>query len=282
MGEISDYAASVRRSSEALVSDFIAFLPPLIAAILTLLGGIVLARIVRGLVRKILRGANRALDRLLPTGVFSRARITRRSAAVIAELVYWLLIFLATAMAARIAGFEAVSIWLDAVVAHLPNLVIGGAIIAIGFAIGTLVGDLVANTARATAIGQSALVGRLAQMGIFATSLIIGLGQIGVDVSFLIVIFAVLAGTLGIGFSIAFGLGSGDYVRDLVSARSIRRDLRPGLWVRIEETEGQVLEVSTTRVALESADGRVLIPARQVAAGHVTILNREPEDDVDE
>jgi len=198
---------------------------------------------------------------------------------VLAEIIFWLLIFLVVALAARVAGFEAVSGWLDAIVAYLPNLVIGGAIIAIGFAIGTLVGEQVASTARAAGVGQSALVGRLAQTAIFITSLIIGLGQLGVDVSFLVVLFAVAAGAIGVGFSIAFGIGSGDYVRDLVSARDARRDLRPGLQVRIGEIEGQVLEISATRIAIESEDGRVLIPARQVSAGAVTILSKEEVDD---
>lgn len=282
MGELTDQLVAMKSSLGEMLNRFVAYLPSLLAALLTLLAGFLVARFVRGLLRRTLHGANRILDRWLPSGALSKARISPRSAAIIGEMAFWLLLFLAIAMAARVAGLTAVSLWLDAVVAWLPNFIIGAAIIAIGFGVGALVGEQVTSTGRAASIGQSAVIGRLVQAGVFVTSLIIGLGQIGIDVSFLIILFAVGAGAIGIGFSIAFGIGAGDFVRDLVSARDLRRELHPGLVVKLGKIEGEILEVSATRVVVETADGRVLFPARKVADSNVLVRSEIVEDAKDE
>lgn len=264
-----DLSAALTRSLD--------YLPSLIGAIAVLILGWSLARLARGLVRRLATIVNRLLDRVFE----SRTRVFSTAASVLAEAAFWLVIFLALAMAARIAGLSVVAQWLDRLVIYLPNLFIGALIILAGHVAGVLIGEQVTASARAARAGQSEVLGKLVQGAILATALILGLGQIGVDVTILVTVFAVMLAAVSVGFSIAFGLGAAEHVRNLIGARTARRELQPGISIRIGEVEGELLEITATRITLDTASGRTLVPGRLVEEKTIIVAPSTSETEHD-
>jgi Mechanosensitive ion channel, conserved TM helix len=281
MDSVSDWFSALGRAASDALADAASQLPSLMGAILILIAGWLFARVARGTARRISNGANRLLDRMFQRGALASARLSPAAMPVLGEIAFWVIVFLAATIAARVAGLTAVAEWLNQIATQLPDLLVGAAIIGAGYFVSVLVGEQVALTARAAKADQSALMGMLAQSAIFVTSLIIGLDQIGVDVTFLIVLFAVTVGAIFLGFSIAFGLGARDFVSNLVGARNARRALRAGLFVRIGDVEGEILEFTPTQIALDTARGRTLVPARFADEQSILILaaaDRKPAD----
>jgi len=261
--------------AEDTLAAIVNYAPSLVAAILVLFIGWFMARIIRGVARRLFGGANRLLDRVFRRGSLSEARLSPAATAVLGEILFWVVIFLTATVAARVAKLPALSGWLNQIASWLPNLLIGTVIIVVGYFISIVAGEQVAASARAAKASQSALMGRLAQGAIFITGLIIGLDQIGVDVTFLVALFAVAVGAIFIGFSIAFGLGARDYVSNLIGARTARQKLRPGATLRIGEIEGEILEITPTQIALDTADGCTLVPARLTEERDVVIVSTD-------
>jgi Mechanosensitive ion channel, conserved TM helix len=256
-------------------TTIIGILPGLMGAVLVLVVGWFLARIVRSLVKRLPNAINRMLDRVFQTGTLSSIRLTAPAIAVVAEVTFWIILFLTITVAARIAGFTAVSSWLNEIVVHLPNLIIGALIIVFGYFASLYVGRFVAEGAEREKSTKSIFVGRLAQGFIFLTAVIIGLDQFGVKVSFLITVFTVVIGTVFFGFSIAFGFGAQGHVRNLIGARAARAALQPGVKVRIGDIEGEILEVTASHIALDTASGRMLVPAGVMDDQSIEILAAE-------
>jgi small-conductance mechanosensitive channel len=254
------------------LSSAVSYIPSLLAAILVVIVGWIIARIARGAARRISNSVNRLLDRFFRRGTLSHARLSPSAMVILGEIAFWAILFLAATVAARVAGFTALSGWLNQIVTRLPNLLVGAAIIVVGYVVSILVGEQVAATARAANVSQSTLIGRLAQAAIFVTTLIIGLDQIGIDVTFLIALFAVGVGAIFLGFSIAFGLGARDYVSNLIGARIARRELKIGQSVRIGDIEGEILDITSTQIALETAHGKTLVPAHLAEKQSIVIV----------
>jgi small-conductance mechanosensitive channel len=63
--------------------------------------------------------------------------------------------------------------------------------------------------------------------------------------------------------ALAFGIGSGPVVSNVIASYYVRRMYRAGLNVRIGSIEGRVVEILPTTVALETAAGRVQVPCRK-------------------
>ena len=240
-----------------------AYLPSFAAAIAILLIGWILARLVRGALRHVSNWTNRALDRVFRHGALASARVSARANTVVGEFAFWTVLFMAATIAANVAGLTVLSDWLGAVVAHLPNVAAGLVIIVVGYFLSVLGGEEVAAAARSAKAAHSALVGRLAQGAIFIAALIVGLDQIGIDVTFLVALFGITLGAALFGLSLAFGLGARDFVSNVIGARNARAELERGLTVRIGDIEGEVLEVTATQIAVDTPEGRRLVPARQ-------------------
>ena len=135
----------------------------------------------------------------------------------------------------------------------------------------------VIRTLDSAGVEQRALIGRLAQLATFLAAVVIGIDQIGIDVSFVTTIIAVVLGVVLAGFSLAFGLGARQLVANLIAADTLRRSFRIGHRARIDGVEGEILELTSTSVVIATAEGRAIVPASRFAAETAVILMPGPD-----
>jgi hypothetical protein len=188
MNSLSAWWEVFQESLSASISNSGAYLPTLGAAIAIMIAGWLVARLVRALLLRgggVLRHALGRLDRPVSAG---RLRVSERLIALTARFAFWVIILLFAAAAARVAGLDTFSLWLDRVVDYLPTLIAGLLIAFAGYLLGTLVKDIVSATLLSIGAGESEIAGVAAQIGVFVTALVIGLDQIGLDVTFMIYI----------------------------------------------------------------------------------------------
>jgi small-conductance mechanosensitive channel len=190
-----------------------------------------------------------------------RPGILSASAGVLGSIVYWVTILFFLTAATQVLGLNAFLGWLNRVVAYLPTLLTGGLIMLAGFLLSALVRDLVA-TAAPLGDSQRVLLGRAAQFVILITAIVIGADQIGIKVTFLVIMVTVLAGTLLGGLALALSLGARTYVSNLIGAHYLSQQFRAGQTMRVGNYQGRVLEFTATSIVLETADGRVNLPAK--------------------
>jgi small-conductance mechanosensitive channel len=72
----------------------------------------------------------------------------------------------------------------------------------------------------------------------------------------------VLASTVLGGLALALSLGARTYVSNLIGAHYLSQQFRAGQTVRVGNFEGHILEFTATSMVLETADGRVNLPAK--------------------
>jgi small-conductance mechanosensitive channel len=262
MADASDITTQLEATVQVTIANIVASLPSIAAALLLLLVGIFAARLVRTLTLKLLHLLNLFLEQVLSgrtrAVVYFSAGITR----LVAGILYWIILFIFVTAALDTAGLTAVSAWLERIVDFLPGIVTGGLIILLGYILAGLVRDVTLAAAHSAEFTEAVVISRLAQAITLVTALIIGLQQIGIDVSFLTTILGISSAALLFGFALAFGLGARTLVSNLIAAHHLRDILEPGQTIRIRNWEGTVLEVSPTAVILDTQEGRTTIPAK--------------------
>ena len=242
-------------------NDLVTHLPDFIGALLLLLVGWLAARLVRYLSTKLLLLLNRSLERLFSGRSQLILRFSSGMIRLVSTVLFWITLFVFTTAALRVAGLIGIAQWLERIVDYLPSLVTGGFIILVGYVLSSVVKDATLAAARSAALAEADLVSLIAQGITFITALIIGMEQIGVDVTFLTTIVGVSIAALLAGFALAFGIGARTLVGNLIAAYYMRELLEPGQKVRIGEHEGKVLKLSATTIILDTAEGRTSIPA---------------------
>jgi len=248
------------------------YLPSLLAAILILVLGWALARLARSAVQRLALASNRFLDRAFPRGVLTEARVSSLAATLFGEVVFWAIALITVTVASGVAGLSAISEWLDRITTHLPSLIAGVAIVVVGYFLSVYVREQVAPQPTSGRSVQRILLARVAQGFVLSTALIVGLDQIGIDVLLLIALSVAFVASLLIGLAVAFASGARGHVSNLIGVRAVRRHLSPGLRVRIDGIEGEILEITPTQLALNTDEGKTLVPGRFVDEQVITIV----------
>ena len=278
MEKVFDWSDPIVAAASRMIESFLEFLPLLLGALVTLLVGWLLARLARSVMIKLMGGFDRfsgyiGLGKLIPAG-----RVSDASVRIVANIVFWIIILFFLTSATNLLGLTMFSGWLDRLVAHLPNILSGALIIFAGVVFGNLANDAAQTAARNMPPRQRTLLGRSAQAFTLVTMVVIGMDQIGIDITLLITVIAVVIGTVLGGLSIAFSLGSRTFVSNLIGARYLGNEYRVGEKVRIGQIEGVILEVSSVAVFLDTAEGRLVVPAKIFGEEPSLLMQRETQD----
>jgi hypothetical protein len=255
--------------------------PRVVLAAGIILAGWLLARLMRFLTAKMFdswaRRLTPRLSRLVGEGAM-RARLessgTKRSISRAAQMLVFWMVFLAFAtMATEALGLDIVSAWLSGVVAFLPRILGALLVILLGALLGSAVRTAVTAAAGSAGFGYPKLLGKLARVAVLAVSVIVALDQVGLDIAFLIVMAAVIAGALLGGAALAFGLGARASVSNILASHYLVDTFKVGHRIKIGEIEGKILEITPTSVIVDAGTGRAVIPASQFSEQVATLLS---------
>jgi small-conductance mechanosensitive channel len=257
-----------------LASQALLYLPKIIAAVVVLLLGWLLARllsllVVRGIGR-IERFWRKLITKPGQPEVVPRQPPTR----MMGELVFWLLMLIFVTLAGEILGVQIFSTWMHDVFAYLPLAAAGLLIVLVGFAVSSLARDLVLSAANSAELENGELLARTTQIIILFIAVILGIDQIGIDVLFLSVLAGIILSTMLGGIALAFGLGARTHVSNIIAVNQLRQLYQAGDRIRIGDVEGRLLDITISRVVIETEAGSVSVPAKLFDEQVVTIIEK--------
>lgn len=243
-------------------AQIISFAPQLIGALALLFLGWLVALVLRLVTRKLIRGFDSVFSRVIRSNAVRQDVLKRSYAKIVSRIVFWAVMIFFIAAAANMLGWSMFSNWMNSVVAYLPNLISGLLIILAGVLLGGVARAGILNAAYSAQLKQGELLARTTQIVILFTTLVVGIEQIGIDVSFLTNVLIVVIGVLLGGATLAFSFGAKTLVENIVAAQYVRKHCRIGEQMSIAEVEGSIVEVTQTSIVLETGSGRTVIPAK--------------------
>jgi len=164
--------------------------------------------------------------------------------------------------ATQVLGLNTFTTWLSRVVDYLPTVFVGALIVIAGFLVSKLAREVVQAAAAKAGERQRVMIGRVVQAGILVTAILVGAEQIGIRVTFLVILAATACISLVGAVALAISIGAREYVANLIGAHYLHQRYSIGQHVRVAGTEGRILELTETAVVLETAEGRASIPAK--------------------
>lgn len=276
-----DYAvwiATLKTELAGIVNQVAAYLPRLLVAVMLLVVGWVVARVLRVISVRLLIGLDSLWHRVISQKGLTQLRPHQGPARIAGEILFWFAILLFIAAAASVLGLDIFVKWLSEITTYIPILLTGLLIILAGVVISSLLRDVISSTASSAGVPQSELLGRIAQTAVLLTAIIIGVNQIGIDVTFLsIVVGVLLAVTFG-GVALAFGIGARAHMANIIAGHQLRQHYRIGDRLRIGDVTGTIIEFTATRAILDTDDGRVIVPASRFEETISAVIDREDDD----
>jgi small-conductance mechanosensitive channel len=253
-------------------------LPDLLGAILLLLIGWLTAHLLRSATMRLTLIGERALARIAPGRRGAPAKTPGASAKILGSVVFWLVAVFFLTAATQVLGLDTFTTWLTRIVEYLPTVFAGVLIIVAGFLVSRFVREITEAAAVSANERQRAMIGRMVQAAILITAILVGAEQIGIKVTFLVILTATAGIALVGAVALALSLGARDYVANLIGAHYLRQRYSVGQHVRVAGYEGLILELTDTTLVLETTEGRASLPAKVFNEQAIVQLVSRPSD----
>ncbi|HET8877593.1 MAG TPA: hypothetical protein VFO53_14790 [Casimicrobiaceae bacterium] len=209
------------------------FLPRLLLAIVVLIIGWLVAKLVRFAIVKALHAINfnvvtekAGIDRFLSQGGADIDTIR-----VLGGLFYWLVILAALMVAFNSLDLAYVTDLIGRIVLYVPRVMVAVVILVFGAYFARFIATALATYLRNIGAREAGLMGRFALYAIMAFVIMIALDQIGLG-DIIRETFLVIVAAVALAFALAFGLGGTKRAGELIERWSRqdaddRRDARP-------------------------------------------------------
>lgn len=193
------------QTSLAMLGEFV---PALLGALVILFAGYLLAKLCE-------KGTDRFLRRIRLNAMLRKGGVlhaVERSGTqlnpvrVVANLVFWLVMFAVLLVAANALGLESLANVFSELVSYIPSVIAAIVIILLGILLGGFIGGLIAASAGALYGGRA--LARIGRGGVVLLAIFMALQELGIATDIVTTAFAILFGAIALAVALSFGLGN--------------------------------------------------------------------------
>ncbi|TBW09407.1 mechanosensitive ion channel [Azotobacter chroococcum subsp. isscasi] len=258
--ELDPWTQSLVAVMKALWTKVASFIPNLFVALIVVLLGFVVAKLLDTLLSKLL--AKVGLDRLMSgtglTRLLVRIGIQVPVSTLIGRVVYWFVLLVFMVSAAESLGLARVSATLDVLALYLPKVFGAALILLAGLLLAQLVNGLVRGAAEGVGLDYASGLGRVVQGLVIIISISVAIGQLEIKTDLLNTVVAIVLISVGVAVALALGLGSREIAGQIIAGIYVRELYRVGQAVRIGDLEGQIEEIGTVKTILLTTHGELV------------------------
>ncbi|MGH7256285.1 MAG: mechanosensitive ion channel family protein, partial [Nitrospirales bacterium] len=194
---------------QAFWAELKMMLPGIMAALVLLLVGMILAQVARNGIQKAFKYTklDKYTDKIKLNELLARLGMGRSPSFIIGFLVYWLVILVFMLGAANAVKLAVVVDVLQRFFTFIPVLLTAVLVMGAGLLFARFLGEIVQNAATANRIQGAVALSKMVKFVVVVFSAIMAIEQLGIDMSMMASSAQIILATLGLALAIAFGLG---------------------------------------------------------------------------
>jgi hypothetical protein len=194
------------------------FVPQLLAALILLFLGWILANIARSATSKMLDTLK--FDELgKKTGIeafMRQGNIDLTLSRLFANLVYWIILLVVIVTVANSLGLTTVAELFNKVVFYLPNIIVAVLVLVFGVMVARFINRLVFAYLTNMGVDAALTLSTMAEYAVIIFVVFVALEQLQIGTHLLVSAFQIGFGAIGLAFAIAFGLGGKDWAASVI------------------------------------------------------------------
>jgi hypothetical protein len=198
------------------------FVPKLLAVVVILFFGWIIAKLVRTAVKRILElvkfdnfAEKSGLEAFMNSG-----DVSVTLSGIISQVVYWLVIIMFIITGANMLGLTEVAQLLHDLAAYLPRIILAILVMIFGTLLARFINRLVFAWLHSIKFERALVVSTSVEYGIQILALFIALEQLGIGVQLINSLFVIVFGAIFLALALAFGLGGRDRAAKVIEELS--------------------------------------------------------------
>lgn len=265
MTEIFDVEAwreVVVRALGEMSATLATFLPSLVGAAVILAVGWAVSKALEIAAVRALHGfgLDRVAVRLRVAETLDRAGVGMAPSAIVARLLFWLLMLTFVLSAVETLGLSAVTETIDRLIAYIPSVIGAGLIAVFGLLLARFLASLVSSGAAAAGLPGAPRLGVLTHAVVATLVFVAAVEQLGVRTEILVGPFTALVAAVVLTAGLAFALGARPIVTHVLAGHFLRQSLPPGASVEVEGERGVIERVGATDTVVRGEERTWSLP----------------------
>lgn len=205
--------------------DLVNFVPKLLAALVILFFGWVVAKLVRIGIKRLLEftqfdnfAQKSGLEAFMHSADFKVSL-----SGVISQVVYWLVILLFVITCANSLGMSEVAVLLRELASYLPHIIVAILVVIFGTLFARFINRLVFAWLHSIKFEQALIISTSAEYCIQILAIFIGLEQLGIGMQLIHSLFVIVFGAIFLALAIAFGLGGREWAAKIIEQAQLKK-----------------------------------------------------------
>ena len=194
------------------------FVPQLLAAMLLLFVGWILANLARTGVVKLLDllRFNSLAEKTGIEAFLKQGHLNISLGRIIANLVYWVIIFIVIVTVANSLGLHMVAELFNKIVLYIPNLIVAILVLVFGILMARLINRLVFAYLNNIGVQGALTISTLSEYALIIFVVFVALEQLNIGTTLLTAAFQIGFGAIGLALALAFGLGGREWAAGVI------------------------------------------------------------------
>jgi len=198
------------------------FVPKLLAVVVILFFGWVIAKLVRTAVKRILEliqfdkfAQKSGLEAFMNSG-----SVNVTLSGIISQVMYWLVIIMFVITGANTLGLNEVANLLHDLASYLPRIILAILVMIFGTLLARFINRLVFAWLHSIKFENALIVSTSVEYGIQILALFVALEQLGIGVQLIHSLFVIVFGAIFLALALAFGLGGREWAAKVIEKLS--------------------------------------------------------------
>lgn len=198
--------------------ELVNFVPKLLATLVILFFGWVVAKLVRLGVKHflVLIRFDTFAQRSGLEAFMQNANIEVTLSGIISQVIYWLVILLFVITCANALGMTEVAVLLRELASYLPHIIVAILVVIFGTLFARFINRLVFAWLHSIRFEQALVISTSAEYCIQILAIFIGLEQLGIGMQLIHALFVIVFGAVFLALAIAFGLGGREWAARII------------------------------------------------------------------
>jgi small-conductance mechanosensitive channel len=221
MRQIDVFLASVT----SFWTQLAGFVPQLLAAMLLLLLGWLVAKVIRAGMVRLLRALqfDRLSERSGIEAFLKQGQLTVSLSGLLAGLVYWLIILIVIVTVSNSLGLHLVAELFNRVVLYIPNVIVAILILVLGAILARFINRLVFAYLNNIGLQGALTISTLSEYAVLIFVFFVALEQLEIGRQLITAAFIIGFGAVGLALALAFGLGGREWAAGVLERLSNKK-----------------------------------------------------------
>ncbi len=257
-----------------MIRSFMTFFYNLIGAVLILLIGWGVAKMVAAVTKKMLEqiGADKIGDKLNEIDAIKGLKLEIKLSSIISKTLYYFILIFMLRPAADTLGVPAISDIVKLLVEFIPKLISSTLMLSAGIFLADALKNFVVTLCKSFNIAAGKLIGTAIFFFLLVIFVIQSVAQVGINTSLLESSFNLLVGGIILAFAIGYGFASKEILLNIISSFYSKNRYKEGQTIEIDGIKGEIIAMDNTTITLKTGDSKTIFPLQFMQSKTVIVF----------